>query len=72
MELEQEKQLVGRAKNDPVAFGELYDRYYSRILGYIIKRTANIELAQDITSEVFFKALNNLHKFHWRDIPFSA
>lgn len=72
MDLEQEKQLVERAKNDTEAFGELFDQYYSQILGYVLKRTAGIEVAQDITSEVFFKALNNLHKFHWRGIPFSA
>jgi RNA polymerase sigma-70 factor (ECF subfamily) len=72
MDLEQEKHLVELAKNDIEAFGELYDRYYSQIIGYVLKRTASIEVAQDITSEVFFKALNNLHKFHWRGIPFSA
>jgi RNA polymerase sigma-70 factor (ECF subfamily) len=72
MDLEQEKQLVERARNNPEAFGELYDKYYSHILGYIIKRTASVEIAQDITSEVFFKALKNLYKFHWRNVPFSS
>jgi len=72
MDLEQEKDLLERAKSDTAAFGELYDQYYPQILGYVLKRTASIESAHDITSEVFFKALNNLHKFHWRGIPFSA
>jgi RNA polymerase sigma-70 factor (ECF subfamily) len=72
MDLEQEKCLVERAKNDTEAFGEIFDKYYPQILGYVLKRTANIEVAQDITSEVFFKALKNLHKFHWRGIPFSS
>jgi RNA polymerase sigma-70 factor, ECF subfamily len=72
MDLEQEQQLVERAKNDTGAFGELYDLYYSRIFGYVLKRTANIEYTQDITSEIFVKALNSLHKFQWRGIPFSA
>jgi RNA polymerase sigma-70 factor (ECF subfamily) len=72
MDLEQEKHLVELARNDIEAFGDLYDCYYSQIIGYILKRTASIEIAQDITSEVFFKALNNLHKFRWRGIPFSA
>jgi len=64
--------LVERAKNDTEAFGELYDQYYPKILGYVLRRTANIEIAQDVTSEVFFKALKNLGKFHWRDVPFSS
>jgi len=72
MSLEQEKDLVERAKSDAEAFGELYDQYYSQIFGYVLKRTASIEVAQDVTSEVFFKTLKNLEKFHWRGIPFSS
>ena len=72
MGLEQEKRLVERAKSDTEAFGELYDRYYSQIFGFVLRRTASIEAAQDVTSEVFFKALKNLRRFRWRDVPFSS
>ena len=72
MELEEQRQLVEKAKNDMLAFGELYEQYYSPILGYILRRTGRWEIAQDITSEVFYKALNNLHQFRWRDVPFSS
>lgn len=72
MDLEQEKELVCRAKNDAQAFGELYDEYYSQIFGYVLRRTANIYTAQDVTSEAFLKALKNIKQFQWRDIPFSA
>jgi RNA polymerase sigma-70 factor (ECF subfamily) len=64
--------LVERAKNDKEAFAELYDKYCPQILGYVIKRTANIEVAQDVTSQVFFKALKNIGQFHWRGVPFSS
>lgn len=67
-----EKELVERAKSDPEAFGELYDRHYSKIFGYVLRRTASVEAAQDITSEVFFKALKNLRRFRWRRVPFSS
>ncbi|MBT9141029.1 MAG: ECF RNA polymerase sigma factor SigW [Dehalococcoidia bacterium] len=70
--LEEEKELVERAKNNPEAFGELYDLYYPQIYGYVLKRTASIEIAQDITSEVFFKALKNLGQFRYRGFPFSS
>jgi DNA-directed RNA polymerase specialized sigma24 family protein len=56
MTVDQERELVERAKSNGEAFVELYDRYYSQIFGYVLKRTANIEVAQDVTSEVFFKA----------------
>jgi len=72
MDLEQEKQLVERAKKDAEAFSELYDEYYSKIFGYVLRRTASIEIAQDVTSEVFFKALKNLPQFRWVGFPFSS
>ena len=72
MDLEQERQFVEKAKGDANAFGSLYDLYYPNIFGYVLRRTANIRVAEDITSEVFFKALRNIAKFNWRGVPFSA
>jgi RNA polymerase sigma-70 factor (ECF subfamily) len=72
MNVDQERELVERAKNKAEAFVELYDQYYSQIFGYVLKRTASIEVAQDVTSEVFFKAFKNLRQFHWRGVPFSS
>jgi RNA polymerase sigma-70 factor (ECF subfamily) len=72
MDLEREKELIHKAKNDAQAFGELYDEYYSQIFGYVLRRTTSIDAAQDVTSEVFFKALKNIKKYRWRGIPFSA
>lgn len=72
MEIEKEKELVERAKTDTIAFGELYDCYYSQIYGYILRRTASVQIAEDVSSEVFLKVLKNLRKFHWRGVPFSS
>ena len=72
MNLERGKELVEKARNDAEAFGELYDQYYAQIFGYVLKRTASIEVAQDVTSAVFFKALKNLGQFRWRGVPFSS
>ncbi len=69
---ESEKDLIRRAQKDPEAFGELYEQNYVRIFGYILRRIANIELAQDITSETFCKAFDKLGQFRWRNVPFSA
>ena len=71
MDLSEEKELVEKAQRDPEAFGELYDQYYSPIFGYVLKRVANIETAEYITSEVFFKTLKNLGQFRWQNISFS-
>ena len=72
MDLAQEKDLAERARNDPQAFGSLFDEYYGKIFGYALRRTANVENAEDVTSETFFKALRNIKKFEWRGVSFSA
>ena len=72
MDLALEKELVERAKNDPQAFGVLFDEYYGKIFGYALRRTACVASAQDVTSETFFKALRNIKRFEWRGVAFSA
>jgi len=72
MDLSEEKELVKQAQKAPDAFAKLYDQYYPKIFGYVLRRTANIEAAQDITSETFFKALRKLWQFQWRNISFSS
>lgn len=72
MALDNERDLVEKAKFDSQSFGRLFDIYYPKIFGYVLNRTADLEAAKDITSEVFFKALNNISRFRWRGIRFSA
>jgi RNA polymerase sigma-70 factor, ECF subfamily len=71
-QLKQEEDLVKRAQHNREAFGELYEIYYQRIFNFALKRTANVQLALDITSVTFLKALNQIHKYRWRDVPFGA
>jgi len=72
MDLNEERELVRQAQKAPHAFAELYDQYYPKIFGYVLRRTANLEAAQDITSETFLKALGKLWQFRWRNVPFSS
>jgi len=72
MNLSEEKALVRQAQKAPDAFAKLYDQYYPKIFGYILRRTANLEAAQDLTSETFFNALNKLWQFRWRNVSFSS
>ncbi len=71
-QLQAEKELVKRAQHSPEAFGELYEVYYRRIFNYALKRTANVQLALDITSITFLKAFSQIKKYRWRDVPFAA
>jgi RNA polymerase sigma-70 factor (ECF subfamily) len=72
MDSGEERKLVRQAQRDRDAFARLYDHYHPRIFGYILRRTANLEAAQDITSETFLKALAKLWQFRWRSVPFSS
>jgi len=72
MDLGEEKKLVRQARKSPDAFAQLYDQYYPKIFGYVLRRSANIEVAQDITSETFLKALGKLWQFQWRNVSFSS
>ena len=71
MNLEQERDLVERAKYSREAFGELYDAHYGQIYGYALRRTADTEVARDVTATVFYEALRHIKDYRWRGIPFS-
>lgn len=72
MDLEVEKHLIEEARTSPEAFGELYDAYYPKISNYLLHRMPGAEIAQDITAEVFFKAMTRLNTFSWQGLSFSA
>ncbi len=38
------------------AFIEAYERYYTKLFAYVYSRVGNVELAKDLTAEVFEKA----------------
>ena len=63
MDLEHEKELVFKAKTNVDAFGLLYDEYYLKIFGYVLRRTTHVDTAKDITSEVFLKTLQHICHF---------
>jgi len=72
MDKQEEKILIKRAKRDPDAFGAIFEEYYEPIFGYVLKRTGHVHSAQDIVSETFFKALDRLWQFKWKDISISS
>lgn len=69
---EDEEILVKKAKEDPAAFGILYEKYVKQVYNYIYYRTSNRQDAEDLTAKTFYRALSNLDGFKWRDVPFSA
>ena len=69
---EEEKLLVERAKQDPNAFGELYDRHFQQIYRFVYSRVREQTAAEDVTSEVFIKALRGIGRYQDTGRPFAA
>jgi RNA polymerase sigma-70 factor (ECF subfamily) len=67
-----ERLLVEAAQADPSKFDVLYELHFDRIYFFMISRVRDRATAEDLTSEVFHKALANLPSYEWRGVPFSA
>jgi RNA polymerase sigma-70 factor (ECF subfamily) len=71
-ELQRELQQINAARENPQAFNVLYEKYFKSIYVFIYRRTLNEELAADITSQVFLRALINIKKYEFKGLPFSS
>jgi RNA polymerase sigma-70 factor, ECF subfamily len=66
-----EAQLVQQAvAGDEQAFASLYEAYVGPVFRFIYFRTGDRQAAEDLTSQTFLKAWDNLHSCHKRGAPF--
>lgn len=70
--LTDEEALSLATGGDKIAFGDLYDKYATRIYNYVYYRTGSTQDAEDITSRVFFRAMRHITNYTDRGVPFSA
>jgi RNA polymerase sigma-70 factor (ECF subfamily) len=59
-------ELVEATRLDPRAFLALYDRYVDRVLGYVKVRITDRDACEDVTSQIFTRALERIDQFHGR------
>lgn len=71
-ELEEERAQIEAAQRDRAAFTPLYERYVDQIYAYVLSLTRNKEEAEDVTAATFAKAIEELPRFEWRGVPYSA
>jgi RNA polymerase sigma-70 factor (ECF subfamily) len=64
--------LTKDAKVSKEAFGELYERYITKIYNYVYYRTGNHHDAEDLTARVFFRAMGHIDSYTDRGVPFQA
>src|SRR5512142_165029 len=58
--------LVKNAKDDPCAFGRLYDIYVQPVYRYLYSRVGSAHDAEDLTSQTFLAALEHLPRYEER------
>src|SRR3954464_6434104 len=67
-----ERRLIEAAQQDRARFADVYERYFELVYAYIARRVRERAATEDLTSEVFRKALANVHRFKWTGAPFGA
>jgi RNA polymerase sigma-70 factor (ECF subfamily) len=68
-----EESLVRRAQaRDADAFAQLYEAHFEKVYRYVAMRLGNEMEAEDVTQEVFLKALGSISSFRWKGVPFLA
>jgi RNA polymerase sigma-70 factor (ECF subfamily) len=68
-----ETKLVRKAsRGNKQALGKLYEHYADDIYRYMLYRTSNQQVAEDLTSEVFASVITSIENYEDRGLPFGA
>ena len=71
--LEAEKKLVAQSQQgDQDAFAVLYRNYVQAIYRYCFFRVQDSDQAEDLTADVFLRAVDGLSRYNERGLPFGA
>ena len=67
-----ERLLIEAAQRDPLRFADLYESNFDRVYAFMAYRLRDRSEAEDLTAEVFHRALAGIQNFEWRGVPFAA
>jgi len=68
----EEQELLRRIKLDKQSFLVLYNQHFTKIYNYVFYRTFNQADAEELTSQTFLSALENIERFEYRNIPLAV
>lgn len=71
-EIISEEKIIEESKTNINAFSFLYDKYYLKIFRFIYNRVESEEIASDICSQVFLKALQSIKQYENRGLPYGS
>lgn len=72
IETDDDQLIALAAGGDRQSFGELYERYALRVFRHAQFLTGDPVLAEDVTAQVFLKALEAIPRYESRGVPFVA
>ena len=71
--VQNEEELVRQAiDGNQRAFTQIYELYFNRIYRYVYSQMGNQAEAEDLTQDVFIKALHSISTFKFKGAPFSS
>ncbi len=70
--IKKEESILKAATTNPAKFAPIYEKYYIAIFKFVLQRVENEQVASEIVSDVFAKAIFNLKKYKFKGYPFSA
>lgn len=69
---EEERLRVEAARQDPAQFAPLYEAHFDLVYAYVSRRVRERSEVEDLSSEVFRRALAAMPVFAWQGAPFAA
>src|SRR5205085_11289022 len=72
VEGDDDRALAARAARDPAAFAELYRRHVATIHAFAWRRSGSRDVAEEVTSATFERALASIDRFEWKGGGFVA
>jgi RNA polymerase sigma-70 factor, ECF subfamily len=64
--------IRGAQALDEDAWSELYARHREKIYAFVLLRIGDRHAAEDLTAEVFLRAVRGIKRYQWRGAPISA
>lgn len=61
--------LVAAAQAERSKFAAIYEQHVSRVYRYVMRRTGDPDVAEDLTAETFERALGAIERYEWRGAP---
>jgi RNA polymerase sigma-70 factor, ECF subfamily len=69
---EEEWRCIDAAKKDIRNFEPLYKKYYPEVVSFVYRRVPDKATAFEITSDVFYTALEKIGNYEYRGLPFGS